>query len=381
MGKKSRKSRDKNKQKGSGATYASAAASGNTASGSGSFLSFHTRASCFERSMKSIPPEDAVSRVSNGLGLSTHIVEFLGTPDASTSHHQYLKRMVDAGLVSVVLGLLNKCREVDIVDIVDTEGSFPFNGTMVKSRGELLEGYVSTPTVWVDILLRLAASEKSLGINKMRICRVEIANGIKPLVECVCDDTKRELFKSTQHWYDVFLPFVTLVYWLIGRKCDPDYTGDVTIPILIEYKGLLETMVRCIFWAQERPDIMQESQQYKSVLKPDNFAQIASWAGAIVEQIMKSHELEDDYKFYYNGTGKEYNMRIGSTLIVDEEYNPECTVPFISGLICLLGGSVKSEVMNSGNFIDRPSLFNMMKMLLVTGCVDKKGAENLGSHF
>lgn len=385
MGKKSKKG-NKTKQKKD--SSAAGAASGNTFSGRrnvgssnarGSFLSVTEHsdliARCFEKSIKPLTPEDAVGRVGKGMGLSTQIVEFLGGKHANTSHRRYLNTLVDAGLVSTVLGLLSKCEEGDISDIVDA-GGLPFDENfLLKSRGEVMEGHVGSPKVWIDILLRLATGGETLGLEKMRECRVEIAKGIKPLAECLCDDMERECFARKQHWYDAFVPFVTLVHWLIGRTCDIDYAGDITIPILIKYKGFLETLVRCMFWAQERPDIMQESKEHESVLKKDNFAWIADMAGATINPIMKSHELEDDHKFYYAGPGYECNMRIGSTLIVNEEYNPDCKIPFISGLISILDGSITNEVTKSEAFMQRSELFNMMKILLVTDCVDKEGTD------
>lgn len=122
------------------------------------------------------------------------------------------------------------------------------------------------------------------------------------------------------------------------------------------------------------PDIIAEGKLYETALSHPsihNFAMIGDFAGAFIEQMLKSNQLEDDYKFYYDGAGKEMNMRIGTELIVNPEYNPNSKVLFVSGLIDLLRGSTNA-VMQHKKFFDRASILNTIQILIVTGCVDKQ---------
>lgn len=221
----------------------------------------------FDKKMKNVPPAEVVKRVGRGMGLTAYVVDYLArSPNATSEHHQYLHKMADEGLVSVLLGLLGRCVDEELFDVVDTSSGYAFNdmGPYLRRGGEFLERYVDEPSVWLDILGGLVNlsqrenpfqfdchADKEAWIKKVMDYRRETAEGICPMVKCLCDDMKRECFKSKKYWHTVFYTFVNLLYRLVGRVCDIDYNPQI-VPILSNYEGLVETMVRCMFWGNER---------------------------------------------------------------------------------------------------------------------------------
>lgn len=183
---------------------------------------------------------------------------------------------------------------------------------------EKMESRVTRPDVWVCMLVNLVSSF-SLGSKQLDDIRMQI-----PLVSCMSDDMKRELFQSKEYWFGALHPFVQLVYSLAVTK--------TTIPILMGYDGLREFMVGCIFYGLHRPDIIADAVPFKeAVMKPDAISYAADYAGAFLGLVLKSYEKEDEDKFYFDGEGKELNYNIGSTPIVSRSYDPSC------GLICVSG--------------------------------------------
>ena len=118
---------------------------------------------------------------------------------------------------------------------------------------EKMESRVTRPDVWVCMLVNLVSSF-SLGSKQLDEIRMQIASDIGPLVSCMSDDMKRELFQSKEYWFGALHPFVQLVYSLAVTK--------TTIPILMGYDGLREFMVGCIFYGLHRQILLQ--MQYPS---------------------------------------------------------------------------------------------------------------------
>jgi len=135
---------------------------------------------------------------------------------------------------------------------------------------------------------------------------MQIVQGIAPLVRCMCDDIERKLFRSKKNWHTSFLSFVALIFNLTKTK--------EARQILIQYDRLLALMVQCIFWSNQRPVILKESQPFENVLAPNNFSFIANYAGGLIGNILKGHEKKDEFNYFFDGAGKECNMDIGTTL-------------------------------------------------------------------
>ncbi|KAL9182696.1 hypothetical protein ACHAXT_013348 [Thalassiosira profunda] len=321
----------------------------------------------FDTSLKLLPAKEAVARVERGMGLTTHVVEFLSRGNSRAEHHWYVQDMVDAGLVSVLLNLLGQC-DKSIEDVIETEGLLlPFvSDKMVTVKGEPVEGYLHDVTRWIEILCMLVDPNMRVGRKKMFYTKRKIARGIAPLVKCLYEDdvNARVLFRETEHWHNAHVPFANLLANLVGVREGEGYTPEM-VPILMEHDGLVETLIRSIWWSELRPDIMGETS-----LNVKAIAQIAYYAGGALEQILVSHEREDDVTVFYEAEGKECNLKICNTIIVNEAYNPSSNTTFALGILDLLKGEKRNGVMEHKNFLGNDEMDNMLTVLLVSGCAD-----------
>ena len=324
----------------------------------------------FDTKLSHIPPNEAVERVRQGMGFTTHIVEYISRGKGPTSHQKYIVEMLGEGLVTVVLDLVNQCGRGDMRDVVETEEVIPYLTTFkFRIGGEIVEGYLSDPTLWIEILVGLTdkSSEMTIGKKKTFYMKRKIARRIGPLIKCLEDDMKREFFGVNKYWHDGFISFMSLLTNLVGIRGFDGYSPEI-IPILIEQEGLVEMLLRCIFWGDERPEIIQEARLNHDV---GAIAQIADYAGGVIEQMMVLGEMEDNpVAVYYTGDGWDLNMRICNTIIVSEAFDPSYNTTLPIGMLGLLKGGKTNEIMNSRPwFLDESSMWNIMTALAVTGCV------------
>ena len=81
------------------------------------------QARVFKKNMKDVPPEEVVERVRKGMGLSTHIIcNLLASSEGNNKHQKYLSRLIDAGLISTVLALLQRCELESFDNVIETDG-------------------------------------------------------------------------------------------------------------------------------------------------------------------------------------------------------------------------------------------------------------------
>ena len=90
----------------------------------------------FQKNMKDVPPEDVIERVRKGMGMSTLIITDLLACGNNNSekgnaanknrvkvlHQKYLQRLLDAGLIYVVLAILQRCQTESLDDVIETDG-------------------------------------------------------------------------------------------------------------------------------------------------------------------------------------------------------------------------------------------------------------------
>ena len=217
-----------------------------------------------------------------------------------------------------------------------------------------MESVVDEPGVWVVLLINVAGSI-GLGNKRLDEVRMQIACDMAPLVNCMCDDVKRELFQSKQYWFGAIRPFVQLVYSLTE--------SDNTVPVLMGYDRVRELMVQSLFWGVHRQDIIAEAEPFKEVMQPDAFAFIADYSGAALVRVLKSYEKEGENKFYFEGKGKELNISIGTTPITNRAYDPSCGSIFISGLVSLLKGDNTNDILTSPNFFNKKDTRTLVTLL------------------
>lgn len=205
----------------------------------------------------------------------------------------------------------------------------------------------------------IGRSELPIGKKKMFYMKRKFARKIGPLISCLQDDMKRQFFQVNAFWHDAYFLSMGLFTHLVGLRGHDDYCPEI-IPIVVEHDGLIEMLIQCIFWGENRPEIIKESH-----LDIGAQAQVANYAGSVIEQIMLLGEMDDNpVAVYYTGAGYDINMKICGTMIGTSN------TTFPVGILSLLKGGKTNEVMNSRPwFLDKPSMWNIMTSLGVTGCV------------
>ena len=229
-------------------------------------------------------------------GLSRTIVHRPGSPTSSI-----------IGALHAVLDILKQCERET------------FDGAMANVRGEELyldkettdcpAEAVRTPSLWIDILISFAKSQEPS-------FRLQIAQNIGPLINCMCDDTKRLFFNSNEHWRDCIWSFAILVSSLIE---EPN-TAELMIA---QHDGLVRRIAQWKFWGEKhRPDIAKEVEACPS---------IASLGGTITNAFI----LNEEYCEYHINTekGKSLLDVIATTPFVNRDYDPNCMVSYVAGFI------------------------------------------------
>ena len=142
-----------------------------------------------------------------------------------------------SGILSTVLKFLKRCEDDTFVKVMLDVG-----------------GNLTTPQAWINILMKVEVQEPT--------CRLQIAQNIGLLVSCMYNDTKRQFFKSTKHWSDTIYTFAALIHNMIYKAVSNlEVEGKVIIDTLLQYEGLLSSIVQWGFWEEKyRPDITNELQ-------------------------------------------------------------------------------------------------------------------------
>ena len=205
-----------------------------------------------------------------------------------------------SGVLSTVFKLLKRCEDDTFVKVMLDIG-----------------GNLTTPKSWIRILIKAEAQEES--------CRLQIAQSIGPLVRCMCNDNTRLFFKSNKHWLDTIRAFVALIHnMILSGVSNLDKTEGKEMITLFQHEGLLTSIIHWGFWNEEyRPDIAKE-------LETDEQISIVRLGKATVKRLIKVADKETE-------GGREGLELIGTTPIISEEYDPECSISLVVGLIRLTG--------------------------------------------
>ena len=143
--------------------------------------------------------------------------------------------LVDSGVLSTVLVLLKRCEDESFDNVVYTN----------------IPGTLKSPSYWIDIISKAVEQDPS--------CNLQVTQNIGPLVRCMCSDIERLFFKSNKHWKEGIRAFSGLIANIVCYYTDDD-ERKIVIDTLLNYEGLLKSIVQWIFWDEEehRPDIANE---------------------------------------------------------------------------------------------------------------------------
>ena len=269
---------------------------------------------------------------------TTRIVELVKKGDGVTttalseSHVKGLS-LKKSGVLSAVLGLLQRCEDETFDEVIDDvtflgHGNIPWNE----------EAYLDTPSTWIDILMEAVDLEPS--------CSLQIAENIGPMVRCICNDVERTFFKSNKHWRKSIKPCVGLIYNMLCTSTEGGNDRMKVIDTLFKHECLLRCIIQWGFW-EHRLDIAKEmpAKDFETIIKMGNLT--AKLATAISGDCDWQHLLET----------------IGTTPIVNKEHDPACMVSYAAGFIRLL---------NRGeNLVDENHFPLIQSLIMSVDCVDK----------
>ena len=231
-----------------------------------------------------------------------------------------------SGVLSAVLDFFNRCED-------DT-----FDGVMASVGGDL-----KPPSLWMYTLVRASHVEPS--------CKLLIVQNIGPLARCMCDDTERLLFKSNKHWRQVIVMFVNLVINVMENKADKTLEDEKIVDTMLQYDGMMRSIVQWGYWGeQRRPDIIKE-------LKSEGFTSTMSilMSRRVIELLVLNIGMK--------GEGRNRLLEIGTTSIVNKDYDPNCMISYTADLVQLLKTSINEKYKH---------VFGMVQRLIVdVDCVDK----------
>ena len=262
---------------------------------------------------------------------------------------------MDEGLIPTVLGLLNQCEDESYS--CDTHDFGPY--------------------CWLGALAT-AMSSNFLPVKDERI-RFEIASGIGPVVKAMCNDIKQEFFKSQKLWYQSMDTFLNLIRLLMLRtKTEERYGREVT-EILLQYSGLMELIVQCMFWGSHRGDIARGFSEHT---KTGSINAIEKIAKGIFDNIFIALDagVKGTGVTFFEKDGKVLVNRIALTPIVNPRYDTQCNVEFVIGLMDLIQ---TRDFINSTQ-MDNSWYFDHLGGIVVAGCVDNdviKRVINLGPYM
>ena len=140
-------------------------------------------------------------------------------------------------LVSItptVLDFLKRCEDEAFEDVIVDIGG----GTVSLNSGDL-----KSPSTWVKVIATITDLVPS--------CRMQIIENIEPLVRCMCNDTKRVLFKNNKHWIESIVPFVVVISRMIIHNNNPESSGMIT-KLLLTNDDLTRRIVQWGFWEKYR---------------------------------------------------------------------------------------------------------------------------------
>ncbi|KAL7539697.1 LOW QUALITY PROTEIN: hypothetical protein ACHAXR_009505 [Thalassiosira sp. AJA248-18] len=301
-------------------------------------MQFERYLACF----RSLPPSRIVDGIRRGAYFPTHAV-LAGFSKSDCEEIDFLRRLVDEGMVGAVLNLLGRCENQGFEEVMDSV------------RGGKEGGDLAFPSVWVTVLVKVTFSDSLPDTNMVDKVRLEIAGSIAPLVRSMVNGDKREFFKSNHFWHRCKHHFFALVHNLVGTKA--------TVDIIFQYEGLVDMLVQSMFWQVHRMDIVEEANLYGTFVTNDVFSMIEQFAGYVV---LAFADVEHEGAF--NEVERERIDFLARTSIVSKAYCSERCDTFAVGLTLLIK-------LNSS--VDVNHILRVINQFTFVGCVDARVIEGL----
>ena len=214
-----------------------------------------------------------------------------------------------SGVLSVVLDFLNRCEDETFDQVLSRVG-----------------GDLKTPSTWLGILLQASFNDPS--------CNLRIVENIGPLVRCMCNDTQRLFFKSSKHWREGIASFAVLVLDMIKVSISRERAdGTIIVDTLLQYEGLLVSIVQWGFWRDHRPDILKELKAVDDINGVGKKLKKKDWDSIFNMSTERTILLLNDAWQRSEDRGIKRLAAIGSAPIINKAYGATSMISFTSALI------------------------------------------------
>ena len=272
----------------------------------------------------------------------------------------FRERLLDEGLVPALLEGLNKCNHETVL-VKQNNIHYPDDKHAPASPGYCF-------CILSALMMVPGFSSKEEDAQRIRL---EIARGIGPVVNCMCNDDVGEFFQSKKFWHVSIERFIELIRGLAQSR--------EAIEILLQYDGLLELVIQCLFWRTHRKDIMQGFKEHKVT---SINADIEERAKDILDAIVSDYDegVEGTGIQYFGKRGRKILERIALAPIVSRRCDPNCGTQFIVALLDSIKAN-KSTRKSSGDssegsyYCADPNkgwYIYTLSAFVVAGCVDKQ---------
>ena len=143
------------------------------------------------------------------------------------------------------------------------------------------------------------------------------------------------------------MPFVKLISNVMENEDNNSLEDEKIIKTLLQHDDLIRTVVQMGFWDVHRPDIVKEL-KYEGLVSTD----IVRASGILIEMLINGMEGESRIRLLKN---------IGTTPIVNKEYDSSCMVSYTAELV----RGLKTED-------QRDDTFQILQLLMrEADCIDK----------
>jgi len=239
-----------------------------------------------------------------------------------------------SGMLEQVPGQVHKRALPHILNFLKRCEQETFDQVVASVGGDLVR-----PVTWIEVLIKVVEYEPG--------CSLQIAESIGPLVSRMVNDTDCLLFKSNKHWTEGIRYFV----WLIHDMVSSSMEDKEVLSTLLQHDGLLESIIQWSFWADHRPDLVED-------LGDAACEFVVTFGKNITRLLVNSiYQRRNDEAIQQ----KNWLEKVGCTPIVNKAYDPTCMVSYVEGMV---------QQMKTNEF-DGSDLQTFSQLTIGIDCVDK----------
>lgn len=285
-------------------------------------------------SLMSLPPANVVDAIQRRDEVPTAAVQLLLHENSMAVLNQPHGReeFADVDIPVVMQRLVDADLIPTLIDLVTA------NDCMLEEGGSEMVWGKPLCVWWLTMLGSCCVDETYSWV------RPKVASSIAPLVRCMQDDCTREYFRSNMKWHSSTFVFTVLINELSKTK--------EALDVLLQYEGFTEFMIHCMLWGENRPDIINEAESYSCSFFKGNVV------FGFLEKLFKRYADSPE-------EGRKKLLEIATMPSVSRAYDPNCSTPFIHGLVQHIQNSIVNEK------DDKNDLFYILKHFTMVDCLDK----------